>query len=91
MRVVNVTGTTVSVAVALPPAVDAVTVTVVFAVTLPPVAVKVPVVCPAAMVIVAGTESALTADDARLTVKPPVGAGELIVTVPDAVPPFVTP
>ena len=45
------------------------------------VTVNVPVVAPAATVAVAGTVADAVSDE-TLTVKPPVGAGPLIVTVP---------
>jgi len=54
------------------------------------VTLKLAVVAPAATVTVAGTVAADVVPDARLTVKPPVGAAELIVTVPTDVPAPVT-
>jgi len=51
------------------------------------VTVKVPVVAPAAIVIVAGTVATAGVPEVKLTVRPPTGAGLLIVTVPVEVDP----
>jgi hypothetical protein len=77
-----------SVAVGDPPLAEAVMMLVVADATPSVVTVNVPVVAPAATVIVAGTVAAEVLLDCRLTVRPPDGAGLLIVTVPvDFVPP----
>jgi hypothetical protein len=77
------TGLTVSDAVLLPLKV-AVTVTLVTEDTTSDVAAKVPVVCPAAIVIEAGTVAADVALLLSVIVTPPVGAAVLSVTVPVA-------
>jgi len=69
---------------------DAVTVTVWLPVTVPAVAVKVPVVAPAATVAEAGTLNAEVLLSERPTTAPPLGAGMASVMVHDEVPPDIT-
>jgi len=88
-RPVAPAGVITSDAVCVPPFAEAVIVAEVLEVTPVVVTVKVPVVAPAATVVVAGTVAA-PALDPRLTVKPPVGAAEPIVTVPAEVAPPTT-
>jgi hypothetical protein len=73
---------TVNVSVLLTPLSVAVMVTLALAATPSVVTVKVPVVAPAATVIVVGTVAALMLLLARETTVPPVPAGALSVTVP---------
>lgn len=80
----------VKVGLSVEPFTDALTVAVTVEVTFAVVIVTVPVVAPAAMVAVAGpvTSAAPVPDAVKSMVKPPVGAGELMVREPvvDALP-----